>query len=237
MPSAGSRRRAPDRALRLLAAAVLLLVGTPRAEAGGDLVPPAAYYEPVLRDGRTFPVARSNWYSVIEFQPDWHDPRFRLIDGTWQLVGVHEGLDIIAEEGTPIHAMAPGRVENVGWTFYSGTRVGIRGHDGRYYFYAHLSSLAPGMTEGAAVEAGDTLGAVGNTGYGPPGHRDEFPPHLHLGIQDGEEWVNPHGEVRRLYRAAATVTARAERRLARLAEARRAEEWERLAGRLYAEAE
>src|SRR5688572_22545146 len=99
----------------------------------------ASYERPVIKDGLAFPVARSDWYSVINFANDWHDPRMRFIDGQWLQIGVHEGTDIFAEPGTPIRAVHPGTVENVGWTFYSGWRIGIRGTDGRYWFYAHMS--------------------------------------------------------------------------------------------------
>lgn len=209
------------------------LVGAPASQPS-VLVHPPAYYRPVLVDGKAFPVARASWYSVIELEDSWHDPRFRLIDGRWQLVGVHEGADIIAEEGTPIVSMSPGLVEAIGWTFYSGTRVGVRGDDGRYYFYAHLSAVRPGLAVGSRVEAGDLLGRVGNTGYGDPGHEDEFPPHLHLGIEGPDGWINPYPEIHPLYLAAARVTARAERRLVRLAARGDAERWERAAGSLYA---
>lgn len=184
----------------------------------------------------TFPVARSNWHSVIEFERDWHDPRFRLVDGRWRLVGFHEGVDIVAEEGTPILSAAAGVVERVGWTFYSGTRVGVRGRDGRYYFYAHLSSVAPGIREGIPVGPGHELGRVGNTGYGPPGHADEFPAHLHFGIQEGGSWVDPYPTVTRLYRRSATVTSRAEARLERLAREGRRVAWRRVVDSLYTEA-
>jgi murein DD-endopeptidase MepM/ murein hydrolase activator NlpD len=185
----------------------------------------------VIVDGMTFPVARSNWLSVIRFEEDWHEPRMRLIDGKWRLVGFHEGNDISAEKGTPVLSMTPGRVEAVGWTFYSGTRVGVRGSDGRYYFYAHLSSTA--VTAGAPVQTGTVLGRVGNTGYGSPGHEDEFPAHLHFGIQEGAEWVNPYPLVARLYRQAVRVTRRAEGELARLAAQGRRKAHDRLAAQLY----
>jgi murein DD-endopeptidase MepM/ murein hydrolase activator NlpD len=195
--------------------------------------PPPSYYRPVIVDGMTFPVARSNWLSVVQFQEDWHEPRMRLIDGKWTLVGFHEGNDIVAEKGTPVLSVAPGTVEAVGWTFYSGTRVGVRGSDGRYYFYAHLSAVA--VAVGAPVGAGIVIGRVGNTGYGPPGHEDEFPAHLHFGIQEGAEWVNPYPLVARLYRHAVTATRRAERELARLAAEGRRKAHDRLAARLYAD--
>lgn len=222
----------------LLAVALTLAVIPGAAPASGPRrvgPPDPAYYRPVVVNGMTFPVGRSNWLSVIEFTNDWHDPRLRLIDGRWQLVGFHEGVDILAEEGTPVFSTAAGRVEQVGWTFYSGTRVGVRGTDGRYYFYAHLSSVAPGIEVGVPVRPGTVLGRVGNTGYGPPGHTDEFPPHLHFGIQDGATWVNPYPMVRLLYRRGAAATARAEERLAGLLHTGRDEAAVRLAGRLYAE--
>src|SRR5919106_3073112 len=164
----------------------------------------AAYRLPVVRHGLTFPLARSNWYSVINFRNDWHAPRMRLIDGRWRQVGVHEGTDVFAEPGTPVRAVTAGRIENLGWLFYSGWRVGIRADDGRYWFYAHLASYAPGLATGDPIEAGQMLGEVGNTGYGAdPGHSDEFTYHLHLGIQEPDgRWTNPYPIVRSLYQEA-----------------------------------
>jgi murein DD-endopeptidase MepM/ murein hydrolase activator NlpD len=212
-----------------------LVTGVPAPAAERPPVAPPSYYRPVVVDGMAFPVARANWLSVIELGDDWHDPRFRLIDGEWQLVGVHEGNDIVAEEGTPVVSMIDGTVEAVGWTFYSGTRVGIRGTDGKYYFYAHLSHVAPEVGVGAAVEAGDVLGLVGNTGYGPPGHEDEFPPHLHIGVEGPTGWENPYPLVDALYRATVRATARGETRLSALAREGDLAGFHRLAERLYAD--
>lgn len=220
-------------------AIVPLLAGTvsPGARHESPLVSPAAYYRPVVVGGVTFPVARASWLSYLEFRNDWHDPRYRRIDGKWRLVGFHEGVDIVAEEGTPVVSASPGTVEAVGWTFYSGTRVGVRGTDGRYFLYAHLSEVAAGMSPGTAVEAGTVLGWVGNTGYGPPGHRDEFPAHLHFGIEGDGGWVNPYPMVASLYRQAVRQTAAEERRLSRLARQGRVRAFRELAGSLYLEVE
>ena len=169
----------------------------------------AAGYRPsVMVEGSTFPIARSRWFSVINFSNDWHAPRMRKIDGRWRQVGVHEGTDIYAEAGTPVRAVTTGRVERIGWLFYSGWRVGIRADDGRYWFYAHMSGFAPGLSAGDRVEAGQLVGRVGNTGYGnKPGHSDEFLHHLHIGIQEPDgTWVNPFPLMDRLYREA-TETA------------------------------
>jgi len=124
-------------------------------------------------------------------------------------------------------------VENVGWTFYSGTRVGVRGVDGRYYFYAHLSKVQPGIVVGRSVGAGTVLGLVGNTGYGPPGHRDEFPPHLHFGIEVGSQWVNPYPTLVLLYAASVRTTARWQANLDRLARAGKADAWRSAAAEAY----
>lgn len=221
--------------LAVLVAVAGTLIGTPPSPAQPvALAPEPSYYRPVVVDGFTFPVARSNWLSVIELADDWHDPRFRLIAGRWRLVGVHEGNDIVAEKGTPILSMIAGTVEAVGWTFYSGTRVGVRGADGKYYFYAHMARVDPDIRVGVPVEPGDVLGLVGNTGYGPPGHEDEFPPHLHLGIEGPGGWENPYPMVSRLYRASVRATSRGERRLAELGRDGDASGFERLAERLYA---
>lgn len=183
-------------ALGAFCAALLLSPQTPPATAG--------FLRPVATEGKVFPVARSNWYSVINFTNDWHDPRMRLIEGRWQQIGVHEGTDVFAEPGTPVRSISSGVIENVGWTFYSGWRVGVRGDDGRYWFYAHLSGFARGVAEGVRVAPGDRLGTVGNTGYGfRPSHRDEFTWHLHFGLQETDgSWTNPYPMLRSLYRAA-----------------------------------
>lgn len=184
--------------LKRLAAAVVLAVVASAAPGSATLQ--GGYLPPVETDGMVFPVARSDWYSVINFGDDWGAPRMRFTGGQWVQAGTHEGTDIIAEPGTPVLAMTPGRVENIGWLFYSGWRVGIRDTEGRYVFYAHLDEYAPGLSEGDRVEAGDLLGEIGNTGYGDTGHRDEFIHHLHLGIQAADgSWINPYPTLDRLY--------------------------------------
>lgn len=176
---------------------LLLLLSWGRA----DGAPRDGFLAPVPVGGRVFPVARSNWYSVINFADDWHEPRMRLVEGRWRQVGLHEGTDIFAEPGTPVLAVAAGRVERLGWTFYSGWRVGIRDVQGRYWFYAHLRSFDPRIEPGRRVVAGTRLGEVGNTGYGRrPGHDGEFTHHLHLGIQlPSLRWTNPWPLLDRLY--------------------------------------
>jgi murein DD-endopeptidase MepM/ murein hydrolase activator NlpD len=211
MPNGGSRPTvnnesddsSPKMSKKILVSVVSVLLlaapafGRTRREAG-------TYLPPVRSRGMVFPVARTDWYSVINFTDDWHAPRMRFTNGKWRQIGVHEGNDIFAEPGTPVRAVLGGRVERLGWTFYSGWRVGIRGTDGRYWFYAHLRRFAPGLGVGDRIAPADVIGTVGNTGYSnTPGHADEFTYHLHIGIQQPDgTWVNPYPLMRRLYDAA-----------------------------------
>jgi murein DD-endopeptidase MepM/ murein hydrolase activator NlpD len=152
---------------------------------------------------------------------NWRDtfgaPRLRLQpDGVWRQTGFHQGIDIFAEEGTPVVAMRSGTILRVGWTFYSGWRVGVRGEDGKYYFYAHLRRFAPGIRVGGKVRAGTRLGEVGNSGYGPQGTADQFPPHLHLGVEGRGGWENPQPLLKELYSEYVTKTRATEGRLREL---------------------
>lgn len=181
-----------------------VLIGVLALAANGSAVDArSAYLAPVIVDDKVFPVARTDWYSVINFKEDWGAPRMRFTPGKgWRQDGFHEGNDIFAEPGTPVRSITSGVVENLGWLFYSGWRVGIRGDDGRYWFYAHLKRYAPGLAEGDPVEAGQIIGEVGNTGYGDTeGHSDEFTYHLHvqIGEPDGT-WTNPYPVLKTLYR-------------------------------------
>ena len=90
---------------------------------------------------------------------------------------VHNAIDIIAPEGTPVLAAAEGVVEKL---YYSrgggGITVYVRSPDRQWiYYYAHLQEYAPGLQEGQRVARGARLGSVGSTGNA----RD---PHLHFAV-------------------------------------------------------
>lgn len=117
----------------------------------------------------------------------------------------HEGTDIMAsinERGIyPVVSMTDGTVTNLGWLEKGGYRIGITSESGTYYYYAHLDSYA-GISEGEQVIAGELLGYMGDSGYGPEGTKGKFAVHLHVGIysyKDGEEIsVNPYYVLRSL---------------------------------------
>lgn len=76
----------------------------------------------------------------------------------------HKGIDIFASHGTPVLASRAGTVirtspSNQG---LGGVTATIRGDDGNFYYYAHMSAL--GVRPGQRVNAGQGIGRVGNTG-------------------------------------------------------------------------
>jgi murein DD-endopeptidase MepM/ murein hydrolase activator NlpD len=89
----------------------------------------------------------------------------------------HEGIDIMASEGTRVLAVADGRIVK----FFDSVRGGVTIYqfDERerfVYYYAHLRARARGLAEGDRVRQGEVIGYVGQTGNAPV-------PHLHFEIQ------------------------------------------------------
>ena len=98
----------------------------------------------------------------------------------------HEGCDLMPpadiSDYYEIVSMTDGVVEQVGWLPLGGWRIGIRSPSGGYFYYAHLSSYSRAFSVGERVTAGETLGMMGDTGYGEEGTSGKFAVHLHLGI-------------------------------------------------------
>ena len=136
----------------------------------------AATGELLARRGYAFPVAGKHTFS-----DDYGAPRSTIPSGA------HEGNDIFAAMGTPIVAVADGRVYRVGTRKVSGNRLWLRDRAGYRYFYAHLADFAAAAFNGADVRAGDVIGFTGNTGDAEP-----TPPHLHFEVHlpDGTA-INP----------------------------------------------
>ncbi len=111
----------------------------------------------------------------------------------------HEGIDIMASVNKrgiyPVVSMTDGVITNLGWLEKGGYRVGITSESGAYYYYAHLDSYTD-LEEGQRVRAGEVIGYMGDSGYGPEGTTGKFAVHLHLGIylyNEGKEIsVNPY---------------------------------------------
>ncbi|MDO4273291.1 MAG: M23 family metallopeptidase [Eubacteriales bacterium] len=133
-------------------------------------------YEAVWSDLVYFPIPSQD----IFFEDSFGEPR------EYGGKRVHEGTDLFGtteESGYyPILSMTDGVVEKKGWLPLGGYRIGIRSPHGGYFYYAHLSDYEKEFSIGEEVKAGDILGYMGNTGYGPEGTMGQFPVHLHLGI-------------------------------------------------------
>ena len=99
---------------------------------------------------------------------------------------IHRGVDIFARRGTPVLAASAGRVSRVRDTRIGGKVVWVRDPvRNASIYYAHLDSQY--VRDGQEVQAGDTVGFVGNTG-----NARTTPPHLHLGLyRRGEGAVDP----------------------------------------------
>lgn len=101
---------------------------------------------------------------------------------------LHEAIDIMAPQGTPVVAAAGGTVERIFVSGAGGNTVYVRSPDREtIHYYAHLASYAPGLVEGQQVARGEPLGTVGSTGNAAPDA-----PHLHFAIlrttADAEWW-------------------------------------------------
>jgi peptidoglycan LD-endopeptidase LytH len=110
---------------------------------------------------------------------------------------IHDAIDIMAPEGTPVIAASDGTIEKL---FFSNGGGGItiyeRSVDGNWmYYYAHLQGYAPGLHEGQQVKQGQVIARVDHTG-----DANAAAPHLHFAInrmQPGQRWwqgepINPY---------------------------------------------
>jgi murein DD-endopeptidase MepM/ murein hydrolase activator NlpD len=111
----------------------------------------------------------------------------------------HHGIDIFAPRGTPALAAARGVVRSISPNNLGGNVVWLSDYDrGQTLYYAHLDRH--NVTAGQAVEIGDTVGFIGNTG-----NARTTPPHLHFGVyRRGQGPLDPYPFV---YRSAAKPAA------------------------------
>jgi murein DD-endopeptidase MepM/ murein hydrolase activator NlpD len=86
----------------------------------------------------------------------------------------HAGTDIAAPSGTPIHAVAAGRVIESGVKNGYGNTVMIETEDGRKMLYAHNNKNF--VQVGDWVSRGEPIGEVGSTGR-------TTGPHVHFEVK------------------------------------------------------
>lgn len=108
-------------------------------------------------------------------------PRRRQ-NGSW---GFHYGLDMAAPKGTPVKAVSHGVVVEARFARGFGNVVVISHSNKVKTRYAHLSKID--VRVGDAVEQGQRVGRVGNTGY----TRGKNGVHLHFEVLVYGKQVNP----------------------------------------------
>ncbi|TPG68789.1 LysM peptidoglycan-binding domain-containing protein [Brevibacillus laterosporus] len=132
-----------------------------------------------------FPLKKGTWYEQV--YNTYGDGRVWGADAQGRN---HEGIDIMAFHGMPVFSSTDGTINRLGWNTMGGWRVNITHSSGKYrMYYAHLSAFAPNIKVGSSVKAGQLIGFVGDTGYGPSGTTGMFVPHLHFGL-----YSNPTGK-------------------------------------------
>lgn len=98
----------------------------------------------------------------------------------------HKGIDIGASYGASIVAAASGRVTTAAYSSSAGNYVVISHGNGLSTVYMHCSALY--VSAGQTVSAGQSIAAVGSTGYSTGNH-------LHFGVIKNGSYVNPLGYV------------------------------------------
>jgi murein DD-endopeptidase MepM/ murein hydrolase activator NlpD len=96
----------------------------------------------------------------------------------------HLGVDLVAPYGTPVKAIADGRVQTASWCGELGECVRIDHSRGMVSIYGHLSRISRDARAGAFVRMGEVIGYVGSTGLSTG-------PHLHFALEKHGSYVNP----------------------------------------------
>ena len=95
---------------------------------------------------------------------------------------LHNGIDIVAKQGTPIKASASGLVVFSGWTYEMGNLIIIYHGDGYFTHYGHNQQNLKFRLD--IIKRGEVIGLVGDTGISSG-------PHLHFEIWKNKTSIDP----------------------------------------------
>jgi murein DD-endopeptidase MepM/ murein hydrolase activator NlpD len=93
--------------------------------------------------------------------------------------GYHTGVDFAVKTGTPVLAVADGKIANANWGKSYGVQLVEALPDGSFCIYAHLSKA--NKKAGDTVTKGEVIGLSGNTG-------NSSGPHLHFERRNNIRW-------------------------------------------------
>ena len=122
----------------------------------------------LVKDNKNMPIpvlnaTHNNW----DKKSFWFSP--------WGSTGVHKGIDIFAQQKTPVITPIGGIVVSTGFSQNGGNYIYILGSKLRVYYYAHLNTINVQRYE--KVKALSYIGTVGKTG-----NAALKPYHLHFSV-------------------------------------------------------
>lgn len=136
--------------------------------------------------GRTGVIASGDWVFPVQGPNSFIDSWGFARSGGRS----HQGTDIMSPRNTPLVAVTNGVISRARSyeSGLGGITIWLKGDDGNSYYYAHLESIAAGISSGTRVKAGQIIGYVGDTGNARGGET-----HLHFEIRPGGgSPINPY---------------------------------------------
>ncbi|HZZ85710.1 MAG TPA: M23 family metallopeptidase [Anaeromyxobacteraceae bacterium] len=108
----------------------------------------------------------------------------KVVEPTFNTVTLHKGVDLRAPRGSPVRAVAAGRVAWAGWFKGYGNLVIVDHGEGYHTLVAHLASMS--TATGEEVAQGALLGTVGDT-------ESAKGPFLYFEVRERGRPVDPRG--------------------------------------------
>jgi len=101
----------------------------------------------------------------------------------WQ---THDGVDMLAQDHTPVKAVYDGTIERIENDILEGYCITIKHSDNLRSIYKSLSSEIV-VQEGDEIKKGDVIGYVSTSAIS----EQKEGPHLHFEVMEGENYVDP----------------------------------------------
>lgn len=171
--------------------------GTPTLPPSTDapiVTDPPVNTEPPVTDEKPTVKPEKDWYNETLTMPvsgaviKEHDLLNAVYSVTMNDYRVHCGIDIEAELGSEVVAIADGIISEVGVDPFMGTTVTIDHGDGLVSVYKNLSpELASGIKAGKEIAEGAVIGSIGESAIIEIA--DEA--HLHLEVVLNNDYVDP----------------------------------------------